>query len=67
MLPKFWLFFDADNTVEAVERAAGLMLFSDEIKSRSKHICRTTKCEVTIRRFDDAQKKVKAIGAPAKR
>jgi len=52
-------------TVEAVERAAGLSLFSNEVKAGSKHICKTTKCEVTIRRFDDAQKKGrKAITAP---
>ncbi|KDR81381.1 hypothetical protein GALMADRAFT_134826 [Galerina marginata CBS 339.88] len=51
--------------VEAVERAAGLTLFSDEIKTGSKHICKMTKCEVIIRRFDDAQKKGrKAIAAP---
>lgn len=52
--------------VEAVERAAGLTLFSEEIKSSSKHICKTTKCEVIVRRFDDAQKQVnrKAIAAP---
>ncbi|KAF8197399.1 hypothetical protein BJ912DRAFT_922851 [Pholiota molesta] len=51
--------------VEAVERAAGLTLFSDEIKQQSKHICKTTKCDVIIRKFDDAQKKGrKAIAAP---
>lgn len=49
--------------VEAVERAAGLTLFSDAIKSSSKHICKSTKCEVIVRRFDDAQKR-KAIAAP---
>ncbi|KAH9079243.1 hypothetical protein EDB83DRAFT_2624038 [Lactarius deliciosus] len=43
--------------VDAVERAAGLTLFSDAIKGGSKHICRTTKCEVVVRRFDDAQKR----------
>ncbi|THH04821.1 hypothetical protein EW145_g5244 [Phellinidium pouzarii] len=42
--------------IEAVERAAGLTLFSDAIKASSKHICKTTKCEVLARRFDDAQK-----------
>ncbi|KAI0057129.1 hypothetical protein BV25DRAFT_1460950 [Artomyces pyxidatus] len=55
------------NTVEAVERAAGLTLFSDAIKAGSKHICKSTKCEVLVRRFDDAQKKPdmkKAISAP---
>lgn len=52
-------------TVEAVERAAGLSLFSDEVKAGSKHICKATKCEVIVRRFDDAQKKGrKAISAP---
>ena len=52
-------------TVEAVERAAGLTLFSDEVKAGSKHICKATRCEVIIRRFDDAQKKGrKAIAAP---
>lgn len=51
--------------VEAVERAAGLTLFSDEVKKGSKHICQATKCDVTVRRFDDAQKKNrKAIAGP---
>lgn len=43
--------------VEAVERAAGLTLFSEAIKASSKHICKTAKCEVMVRRFDDAQKR----------
>jgi endonuclease G len=54
-------------SVDAVERAAGLTLFSDEIKARSKHICKTTKCEVIVRRFDDAQKRPemrRAISSP---
>lgn len=51
--------------VDAVEKAAGLTLFSDAIKQQSKHICKTTKCEVVVRRFDDAQKNArKAISAP---
>ncbi|KAF8737135.1 hypothetical protein AX14_013413 [Amanita brunnescens Koide BX004] len=51
--------------VEAVERAAGLSLFSEEVKASSKHICKTSKCEVIVRRFDDARKKTpKAIAAP---
>ena len=51
--------------VDAVEKAAGLTLFSDAIKQQSKHICKTTKCEVIVRRFDDAQKNArKAISAP---
>lgn len=56
----------AHNTgiVDAVERAAGLTLFSDEIKSGSKHICQTAKCEVIVKRFDDARKNAKQIAAP---
>ncbi|RDB21043.1 Nuclease 1, mitochondrial [Hypsizygus marmoreus] len=52
--------------IEAVERAAGLTFFSDAIKSASSHICKTTKCQVVVRRFDDAQKKAgrKTIAAP---
>jgi len=42
--------------VEAVERAAGLNFFSDSVKSSSKHICNSTKCEVIVRRFNDAQR-----------
>ncbi|KAG5645046.1 hypothetical protein DXG03_007225 [Asterophora parasitica] len=51
--------------VEAVERAAGLTLFSDALKSGASDICKTVKCQVVVRRFDDAQKKSrKAIAAP---
>ncbi|KAJ3563184.1 hypothetical protein NP233_g9101 [Leucocoprinus birnbaumii] len=50
--------------VDAVERAAGLTLFSDEVKAGSKHICQTAKCEVIVRRFDDARKNAKRIAAP---
>ena len=53
------------TSVDAVERAAGLTLFSDAVKANSKHICQSTKCEVIVRRFDDAQKQSrKAIAAP---
>lgn len=45
--------------VDAVERAAGLTLFSDVIKASAGEICKSTRCEVTVRRFDDAQKMVK--------
>ncbi len=57
----------ATPSVDAVERAAGLTLFSDTIKGGSKHICRTTKCELIVRRFDDAQKRPemrRAISSP---
>ncbi|KAN0075472.1 hypothetical protein V8E55_011495 [Tylopilus felleus] len=53
--------------VDMVERAAGLTLFSDGLKHASKHICKTTKCEVIVRRFDDAQKRPeirRAVSAP---
>ena len=45
-------------SVDSVERASGLVLFSDAIKSASKHICQTTDCQLTVRHFDDAQKKI---------
>ncbi|KAH9857817.1 hypothetical protein C2E23DRAFT_720275 [Lenzites betulinus] len=52
--------------IDAVERAAGLTLFSDAVKAQSKHICKTAKCEVIVRRFDDAVKgsSRKAITGP---
>ncbi|KAF9532418.1 hypothetical protein CPB83DRAFT_847820 [Crepidotus variabilis] len=50
--------------LDAVERAAGLTFFSDEVKKGSKHICQSTKCEVVVRRFDDTRKSQKAIAAP---
>ncbi|KAF8874639.1 hypothetical protein CPB84DRAFT_1797326 [Gymnopilus junonius] len=51
--------------VEAVERAAGLTFFSEQLKASSKHICQATKCDVIVRRFDDARKNGrKAIAAP---
>ncbi|KAF8894441.1 hypothetical protein BD779DRAFT_1609201 [Infundibulicybe gibba] len=53
--------------VEAVERAAGLTLFSDAVKASAKHICKTTSCQLVIRRFDDAQKRPnmrRAVSAP---
>ncbi|KAG1765739.1 hypothetical protein EV702DRAFT_1212246 [Suillus placidus] len=53
--------------VDVVERAAGLILFSDAVKANSKHICKSTKCDAVVRRFDDAQKRPemrRAISAP---
>ncbi|GAA5947859.1 hypothetical protein JCM3765_001114 [Sporobolomyces pararoseus] len=43
--------------VESVERAAGLNLLPEEMKGM-KELCKTIKCEVVVRRFDDAQKKL---------
>jgi endonuclease G len=42
--------------VETVEKAAGLTLFSPAVKATAKQLCRETKCEVIVRRFDDARK-----------
>jgi endonuclease G len=61
------LVIDVSPLVDAVERAAGLTLFSDAIKGGSKHICKTTKCQVIVRRFDDAQKRPemrRAVSSP---
>lgn len=44
--------------VDAVERAAGLTLFSDALKASSKHICKTTPCQLIIRKFDESGKLV---------
>ncbi len=66
---QYWHCPDFQSTVEAVERAAGLTLFSDAVKASSKHICQTTKCSVIVRRFDDARKRPemrRAISAPPK-
>jgi endonuclease G, mitochondrial len=56
-----------DLLVDAVERAAGITIFSDAVKQASKHICTTTKCEVTVRRFDDARKNANNAIGGAKR
>lgn len=42
--------------IETVEKAAGLNLFSPAIKASAKVLCRETKCELIVRRFDDAKK-----------
>ncbi|KAK4688590.1 hypothetical protein P7C73_g1523, partial [Tremellales sp. Uapishka_1] len=44
--------------VENVERAAGLQLFNDELKGKSKQLCAVTQCQVVVRRFDDARKEL---------
>lgn len=50
--------FEVD--VEAVERAAGLTLFPPAIKQAAKKLCDTVKCEVIVRDFGDANKKLTA-------
>lgn len=42
--------------IEAVERHAGLQLFNEDLKAKSKHLCSVTQCTVVVRRFDDARK-----------
>lgn len=42
--------------VEQVERAAGLQLFNEDLKRRSRQLCAVTQCQLVIRRFDDARK-----------
>jgi endonuclease G len=45
---------ETPSIVDAVERAAGLTLFSDAIKASSKHLCKTASCQLIVRKFDDA-------------
>lgn len=42
--------------VDKVEKAAGLQLFNDELKGKSRQLCAVTQCDVVVRRFDDARK-----------
>ncbi|SCV67237.1 BQ2448_5883 [Microbotryum intermedium] len=44
--------------VDAVETSSGLTLIPDELKRLARPLCSTVKCDVTVRRFDDAQKKL---------
>lgn len=39
-----------------MERAAGLQLFNDDLKQKSRQLCAVTQCSVIVRRFDDARK-----------
>ncbi|KAI9599483.1 hypothetical protein BDF19DRAFT_428859 [Syncephalis fuscata] len=42
--------------IEVVERAAGLEFFQQMDRSKVKRLCTETKCQVTIRKFDEATK-----------
>ncbi|EIW67252.1 hypothetical protein TREMEDRAFT_69745 [Tremella mesenterica DSM 1558] len=44
--------------VESVERASGLQLFNTDLKSKSRQLCAVTRCQVIVRRFDDARKEL---------
>ena len=44
--------------VQAVERAAGLQLFNDDLKGKSRQLCAVTQCQVVVRRFDDTRKQI---------
>ncbi|SCZ96017.1 BZ3500_MvSof-1268-A1-R1_Chr8-1g09948 [Microbotryum saponariae] len=46
------------SPVDAVESSSGLTLIPDELKRLASPLCSTVKCEVIVRRFDDAQKKL---------
>ena len=50
---------DVISVVDAVEKAAGLTIFSNEIKNNSRHLCQATSCDVLVKRFDDAQQATK--------
>ncbi|KAI8058180.1 hypothetical protein BDF22DRAFT_664328 [Syncephalis plumigaleata] len=43
--------------IEVVERAAGLEFFQRVERKKLQRLCTQTKCQVTIRKFDDAAKK----------
>ncbi|EGG05186.1 uncharacterized protein MELLADRAFT_78192 [Melampsora larici-populina 98AG31] len=47
-----------ETPVDSVEKASGLKLFPDQIKSNSSKLCETVKCEMVIRNFDQARKQV---------
>ncbi|KAH9814393.1 hypothetical protein DFH28DRAFT_971569 [Melampsora americana] len=47
-----------ESSIESVEKASGLKLFPDQIKSNSTKLCETVKCEMVIRNFDQARKQV---------
>lgn len=51
-------------TVDVVEKAAGLTLFSAPLKAGAKHLCGLTNCQVVVRRFDDARKTLPVRAAP---
>lgn len=64
IIPDVCLNAELIYSVESVEQASGLILFSDAIKSTSRHICQTAECKVVVRRFDDAQKKIVGSEGP---
>jgi endonuclease G len=45
--------------VERVEQLAGLTLLPDALKLGARQLCQSTRCELVVRRFDDAQKRAK--------
>ncbi|CED82610.1 mitochondrial nuclease [Phaffia rhodozyma] len=48
--------------VEQIERASGLSLFSSDIQRLALPLCKETKCQLIVRRFDDTRKKLEASG-----
>jgi endonuclease G len=48
------------DVVEVVERVAGLQLFNEDLKGKSRQLCAVTQCQIIVRRFDDAKKEIPA-------
>lgn len=49
--------------VDSVERAAGLVFFSEEAKEATKGLCEMTRCEV-VRRFFDESGNISVLEVP---
>ncbi|EOQ99237.1 hypothetical protein E3P92_02800 [Wallemia ichthyophaga] len=46
------------QSIEKVERDAGLMLFNDNVKSTAKELCKQVRCEAVVRKFDQFGKQI---------
>ena len=47
--------------VQAVESAAGLQFFNDDLKGKSRQLCAVTQCQVIVKRFDDTRKQISGV------
>lgn len=47
-----------ETSVDTVERAAGLTLFSPALKRQAKSLCSKVKCEIIVRDFSDAKRRL---------
>ncbi|PWN87899.1 hypothetical protein FA10DRAFT_215567, partial [Acaromyces ingoldii] len=50
--------------VESVERAAGLTLFSDDVKRGARPLCDSVDCSIVVREFNDIRKKTLSAPPP---